>query len=86
MIEFLLLNRDLWFIPINIAGLLTNMWDKRICFLLWFPTNFIFVYFSLEKGNYSMVVMQVIYGFMNIWGIWKWRNKPWLFSRKESPK
>ncbi len=86
MLDFLFQNKDLWFIPLNIVGILLNMHDKRACFLFWWPTNFLFVYFSFERANYSMVIMQLIYGFMNLWGLYHWRHKPWLFSRKESPK
>lgn len=86
MVEFLMANKDLWMLPFNFFGIITNLYEKRICFMVWWPTNFVFVYYAYDKEVYSLAIMQFIYAVMNLWGLYKWRHKPWLFSKKEAPK
>ena len=82
MLEFLMANKDLLLLPLNFAGIMLNMYERRLCFMIWWPTNFVFVYYAFDKGVYSLAIMQMIYALMNIWGVYTWRHKPWLFKKE----
>ena len=82
MLDFLMANKDLWLVPINLLGIYFNIRKLRACFLIWVPSNFIFSFYSWHRDNYSMVALQSCYFLMNIWGLYAWRKQPWFLRRE----
>ncbi len=78
MLEFIMGHKDILLVPFNMAGMLLNLYEKRLCFMVWWPTNLLFTYYAVTREVYGLAIMQAIYAVFNAWGVWKWRHKPWI--------
>jgi nicotinamide riboside transporter PnuC len=58
---------------LSIAGVVLNIYQKRICFVIWLVTNAIWCIIDFGRGLYAQAVLFAVYLLLAIWGLLRWR-------------
>lgn len=61
---------------LSLVGVVLNTHQDRRCFYIWIVTNTSWAVVDFYKGIYAQAFMFVLYLFLSIWGLYKWRHKP----------
>jgi len=59
----------------SIIGTILNIQKKKICFLIWFCTNNLWMVYNLIIGSYPQAALFGVYVGLSVWGICKWRKE-----------
>ncbi len=58
-----------------ILGVVFNNRKLIVCFYLWLVSNAITAVIHFDAGIYSLLIRDLIFFFLAIEGLWKWRQK-----------
>lgn len=62
-------------VALSIIGVVLNIYEKKVCFIIWTITNFCWMLIDFYEGIYSQGVLFFVYFVLAIWGYYKWTNK-----------
>lgn len=64
---------DWIFAAFALAGTILNVWQIKICFVIWIVTNLFWFGFNLSKKIYSQSLLNFVYFLLAVWGLVNWR-------------
>lgn len=67
---------------LSILGNILVVYKKKIGFLIWLASNFVWIYVDIGIGLYSQIVMMVLYAILNVLGWYEWSKNTKLKERK----
>ncbi|MEM4270911.1 MAG: nicotinamide mononucleotide transporter [Candidatus Pacearchaeota archaeon] len=67
-----------------IIGVILNIRKNKICFIIWFFTNFTWVIIDYLRGIYGQAALFVFYTALSVYGFIKWRKEERNDTRKGS--
>lgn len=62
-------------VVLSTIGIIFNVKQRRICFLLWLVANVLWIIVDVEKGLYGQAALFVLYTGISIWGWFDWKKK-----------
>jgi nicotinamide riboside transporter PnuC len=70
-----MINNLMWIVTVSsLVGIILNILKKKVCFVIWLITNTLWCIYDLYIANYPQAILFLIYIFLAIWGIYKWRK------------
>jgi len=64
-----------WLLTIlSLIGVIFNIKKKRICFLIWMCTNFLWMIIDFKKGIPEQGCLFAIYTGLAVWGWFSWKE------------
>jgi len=68
--------RPMWVLTgISLIGVVLNIYKNSLCFYLWAFSNALWCIVDYQYGLYAQSALFLIYFFLAIWGVLKWRQK-----------
>lgn len=62
-------------VALSIAGVVLNIYKKKICFIIWAITNFSWMLVDIYKEIYTQAFLFAVYFLLAIFGLYKWANE-----------